>query len=249
MGPAECDFDMQLGCYVIYNASLASMCTIPHSSSFHPRTFSVALSLPLPCSAWQLAQIPVWFDVLVAISAPRLLPLVKHFAKAPQAPEILRHKMFHEWHWKPVIGLSSSFAQMLIHLSQGLTSIHHLITSGIYPPIGTLCNINHHPICVALTCVLSAKRTACKSAFPFEAATFHTLQHYVSSILCIVVFCFFTERGICLPTVSLWLLFVYIEASMRLREFKTMPIHLDLCRPFAAHWWVCFSFIKYITWS
>src|SRR6185437_7524195 len=46
-----------------------------------------------------------------------------------------------------------------------------------------------------------------------------------------------TERGICLPTVSLWLLFVYIEASVRLRELKNLPFHLDLCRPFAAHWY------------
>lgn len=44
-----------------------------------------------------------------------------------------------------------------------------------------------------------------------------------------------TERGICLPTVSLWLLFVYIEFSVRLRELKTLPFYLDLCRPFAAH--------------
>ncbi|KAL8599255.1 hypothetical protein ACOMHN_007970 [Nucella lapillus] len=44
-----------------------------------------------------------------------------------------------------------------------------------------------------------------------------------------------TERGICLPTVSLWLLFVYIEASVRLRELRNLPYYLDLCRPFAAH--------------
>lgn len=44
-----------------------------------------------------------------------------------------------------------------------------------------------------------------------------------------------TERGICLPTVSLWLLFVYIEGSVRLRELKNLPFNLDLCRPFAAH--------------
>ena len=55
--------------------------------------------------------------------------------------------------------------------------------------------------------------------------------------------CFFlVEKGICLPTVFLWLLFVYIEASIRLKEFKAhidmrhLPFHLDLCRPFAAHW-------------
>lgn len=40
-----------------------------------------------------------------------------------------------------------------------------------------------------------------------------------------------TEKGVCLPTISLWLLFVYIEASLRLKTLKT----IDLCRPFAAH--------------
>lgn len=45
-----------------------------------------------------------------------------------------------------------------------------------------------------------------------------------------------TERGICLPTISLWLFLVYIEASVRLKELKNLPFHLNLCRPFAAHW-------------
>ena len=46
-----------------------------------------------------------------------------------------------------------------------------------------------------------------------------------------------TDRGICLPTVSLWLLFVYVEASVRLKELKSPSPsqHFDLCRPFAAH--------------
>ena len=44
------------------------------------------------------------------------------------------------------------------------------------------------------------------------------------------------ERGVCMPTVLLWLLFLYIEVAVRLREFKSFPFHLDLCRPFAAHW-------------
>ncbi|XP_033100438.1 macoilin-like isoform X2 [Anneissia japonica] len=51
-----------------------------------------------------------------------------------------------------------------------------------------------------------------------------------------VQFVWHTDRGICLPTVSLWLLFVYVEAVVRLRELRTTtPFHLDLCRPFAAH--------------
>lgn len=41
------------------------------------------------------------------------------------------------------------------------------------------------------------------------------------------------ERGICLGTIVLWVLFVWLEASVRLREIKT----IDLCRPFAAHWY------------
>jgi hypothetical protein len=43
----------------------------------------------------------------------------------------------------------------------------------------------------------------------------------------------YLERGICLGTVVLWVLFVWLEASVRLREIKT----IDLCRPFAAHWY------------
>ena len=50
------------------------------------------------------------------------------------------------------------------------------------------------------------------------------------------------ERGICLGTVVLWVLFVWLEASVRLREIKT----IDLCRPFAAHWYL-FSFMVILT--
>ncbi|OXB60282.1 hypothetical protein ASZ78_011102 [Callipepla squamata] len=41
------------------------------------------------------------------------------------------------------------------------------------------------------------------------------------------------KRGVCLPTVSLWILFVYIEAAIRFKDLKNF--HVDLCRPFAAH--------------
>lgn len=44
-----------------------------------------------------------------------------------------------------------------------------------------------------------------------------------------------TDKGICAPTIVLWMLFVYLEAAVRLRDVKHMPGHLDLCRPFAAH--------------
>lgn len=43
-----------------------------------------------------------------------------------------------------------------------------------------------------------------------------------------------------MPTVSLWLLFIYVEASVRLKDVSAVqravfPFTLDLCRPFAAH--------------
>ncbi|XP_050298169.1 macoilin-1 isoform X2 [Anthonomus grandis grandis] len=44
-----------------------------------------------------------------------------------------------------------------------------------------------------------------------------------------------TDKGICAPTVVLWILFVYLEAAIRLRDVKHLPGHVDLCRPFAAH--------------
>ncbi|KAL1494375.1 hypothetical protein ABEB36_009984 [Hypothenemus hampei] len=43
-----------------------------------------------------------------------------------------------------------------------------------------------------------------------------------------------TDKGICAPTVVLWILFVYLE-TIRLRDVKHLVGHLDLCRPFAAH--------------
>uniref|UniRef100_A0A8B9KYS2 Macoilin 1 n=1 Tax=Astyanax mexicanus TaxID=7994 RepID=A0A8B9KYS2_ASTMX len=43
----------------------------------------------------------------------------------------------------------------------------------------------------------------------------------------------FSKRGVCLPTVSLWILFVYIEAAIRFKDLKNF--HVGLCRPFAAH--------------
>ncbi|XP_037041722.1 macoilin-2 isoform X2 [Bradysia coprophila] len=43
-----------------------------------------------------------------------------------------------------------------------------------------------------------------------------------------------SDKGICLPTIFLWMLFVYLEAAIRWKDSRHMP-HLDLCRPFAAH--------------
>ena len=55
----------------------------------------------------------------------------------------------------------------------------------------------------------------------------------------------FAERGVCLPTICLWVLFIYVEASIRLKDLKHFPAHLDLCRPFAAH---CIGY-PVVTWG
>lgn len=47
---------------------------------------------------------------------------------------------------------------------------------------------------------------------------------------------FFSEKGICISTVSLWILLVYTEASLRLKDLKTS--HANLSHLFAAHWYV-----------
>ncbi|VDN97352.1 unnamed protein product [Rodentolepis nana] len=49
------------------------------------------------------------------------------------------------------------------------------------------------------------------------------------------------ERGVCAPTVAMCFLFLYVELAIRLRDPKTIPLSIDLCRPFAAHWYVSSS--------
>ncbi|GFN80810.1 transmembrane protein 57b, partial [Plakobranchus ocellatus] len=83
--------------------------------------------------------------------------------------------------------------------------------------------------CVFFVCIAVTSDVICYLFIPvqwlFFAASTYVWVQYV----------WHTERGICIQTVSLWLLFVYIEASIRLRELKSLPFNLDLCRPFACH--------------
>ncbi|CDW51886.1 macoilin 1 [Trichuris trichiura] len=58
---------------------------------------------------------------------------------------------------------------------------------------------------------------------------------FIASTYVWVQYVWHADRGICLPTTTLWLLFIYFEASVRLKELKSLPFTLDLCRPFAAH--------------
>uniref|UniRef100_A0A673ZXE7 Macoilin 1b n=1 Tax=Salmo trutta TaxID=8032 RepID=A0A673ZXE7_SALTR len=80
---------------------------------------------------------------------------------------------------------------------------------------------------VFFVCVAFTSDTICLLFIPvqwlFFAASTYVWVQYV----------WHTERGVCLPTVSLWILFVYIEAAIRFKDLKNF--HVDLCRPFASH--------------
>lgn len=76
------------------------------------------------------------------------------------------------------------------------------------------------------------------STYVWVQYVWHTGQSSSSSVcswdLTWLLF-FFVDKGICLPTIILWILFVYLEAAIRWKDSRNIP-HLDLCRPFAAHW-------------
>uniref|UniRef100_A0A2M4CHJ4 Macoilin-2 n=1 Tax=Anopheles darlingi TaxID=43151 RepID=A0A2M4CHJ4_ANODA len=57
---------------------------------------------------------------------------------------------------------------------------------------------------------------------------------FVASTYVWVQYVWHTDKGICLPTIILWILFIYLEAWIRWKDSRNLP-HLDLCRPFAAH--------------
>nr|CAB3263586.1 macoilin [Phallusia mammillata] len=82
---------------------------------------------------------------------------------------------------------------------------------------------------VFFVCIAITSDTVCLLFIPiqwlFFMASTYVWIHYV----------WHTDKGICLPTVSLWLFFMYIEATMRLRDLKNSPFHIELCKPFAAH--------------
>lgn len=63
-----------------------------------------------------------------------------------------------------------------------------------------------------------------------------TTYFLVFSILHVIISYVSAEKGICISTVSLWILLVYTEASLRLKDLKTS--HANLSHLFAAHWYV-----------
>ncbi|PAA61444.1 hypothetical protein BOX15_Mlig027250g2, partial [Macrostomum lignano] len=58
---------------------------------------------------------------------------------------------------------------------------------------------------------------------------------FLASTYVWVQFVWNSERGVSIPTILLWTLFVYVEFSIRLRQMRNLPFNVDLCRPFAAH--------------
>ncbi|XP_056620212.1 macoilin isoform X2 [Triplophysa dalaica] len=82
-------------------------------------------------------------------------------------------------------------------------------------------------ICVVFVCAAFTLDLFCLIFVPlhwlFFAASTYVLLNYM----------WHTEKGICMSTVTLWILLVYMEASMRLRDLKSP--HANLSHLFAAH--------------
>ncbi|MBN3299322.1 MACOI protein, partial [Amia calva] len=82
-------------------------------------------------------------------------------------------------------------------------------------------------ICVVFVCAAFTLDVFCLIFVPlhwlFFAASTYVLFNYI----------WHTEKGLCLSTVSLWILLVYIEASLRFKDLKNS--HVNLSHLFAAH--------------
>jgi hypothetical protein len=122
------------------------------------------------------------------------------------------------------------------HLFIGLLSILCvLVTDGRF----SLFSI--HPSSMAVFCCPNICMDTICLAHRWLSQSQCVWTHFV----CNHVIFFWAERGICLPTICLWVLFIYVEASIRLKDLKHFPAHLDLCRPFAAH---CIGY-PVVTWG
>ncbi|XP_062293452.1 macoilin [Scomber scombrus] len=83
-------------------------------------------------------------------------------------------------------------------------------------------------ICVVFVCAAFTLDIFCLIFVPL-----HWL-FFVASTYVLFNYIWHTEKGICISTVSLWILLVYTEASLRLKDLKTS--HANLSHLFAAHW-------------
>ncbi|KAM8831528.1 macoilin-1 isoform 2-T2 [Spinachia spinachia] len=82
-------------------------------------------------------------------------------------------------------------------------------------------------ICVVFVCAAFTLDIFCLIFVPL-----HWL-FFVASTYVLFNYIWHTEKGICISTVSLWILLVYTEASLRLKDLKTS--HANLSHFFAAH--------------
>ncbi|KAM9840837.1 macoilin [Aulostomus maculatus] len=82
-------------------------------------------------------------------------------------------------------------------------------------------------ICVVFICAAFTLDIFCLIFVPL-----HWL-FFVASTYVLFNYIWHTEKGICISTVSLWILLVYTEASLRLKDLKTS--HANLSHLFAAH--------------
>ncbi|XP_056150524.1 macoilin-1 [Lampris incognitus] len=83
-------------------------------------------------------------------------------------------------------------------------------------------------ICVVFVCAAFTLDIFCLIFVPL-----HWL-FFVASTYVLFNYIWHTEKGICISTVSLWILLVYTEASLRLKDMKNS--HANLSHLFAAHW-------------
>ncbi|KAF3850016.1 hypothetical protein F7725_019735 [Dissostichus mawsoni] len=102
--------------------------------------------------------------------------------------------------------------------------LHHvpLPWAGEHPPEGF-----YIAICVVFVCAAFTLDIFCLIFVPL-----HWL-FFVASTYVLFNYIWHTEKGICISTVSLWILLVYTEASLRLKDLKTS--HANLSHLFAAH--------------
>ncbi|KAM6991849.1 macoilin-1 [Tautogolabrus adspersus] len=82
-------------------------------------------------------------------------------------------------------------------------------------------------ICVVFVCAAFTLDIFCLIFVPL-----HWL-FFVASTYVLFNYIWHTEKGICISTASLWILLVYTEASLRLKDLKTS--HANLSHLFAAH--------------
>lgn len=114
------------------------------------------------------------------------------------------------------------------HLRQTSSAFYSSLSNGCFSPPAPTYGSSMSGTQVSPTSIL------CQPTAIFTSKHQYTSSAKFQKCWFFVLVFLHSERGVCLPTVSLWILFVYIEAAIRFKDLKNF--HVDLCRPFAAHW-------------